>query len=119
MREGESLPLKKDSDYYFFLTFVLSAGRFVINMRTFFQVLYVDFGHTNTIPGQKILECPPALQDEEFTTIPCVLQGCENMPIGMQDPQVNNILDSCKDKEITVNIVGKKDWRNIIEILEV
>ena len=34
--EGESLPLKKDSDYYYFLTFVLSAGRFIINMRTFF-----------------------------------------------------------------------------------
>ena len=81
-----------------------------------FQVLLVDIGVEDEFSITEIRPLPASLQQERFTSIPCVLQGSENL-----EPWETENLDVFNRKgfntELRVEILGKIGWRNIVRFV--
>ena len=82
-----------------------------------FQVLLVDIGVEDEFSVTEIRPLPVSLQQERFTSIPCVLQGSENL-----EPWETENLDVFSrvgfNTELRVDILGKIGWRNIVRFVK-
>ncbi|XP_023330550.1 uncharacterized protein LOC111702955 [Eurytemora carolleeae] len=80
------------------------------------QVLLVDIGVEDEFSITEIRPLPASLQQERFTSIPCVLQGSENLePWETENLDVFNRIGF--NTELRVEILGKIGWRNIVRFV--
>ena len=77
----------------------------------------MDVGVEDEMSVAEVRPLPVRLRMEKFTSIPCVLQGSEELELwNTENPEVFSRMGFKKGSR--VEVLGKTGWRTIIRILE-